>query len=76
MLPVVLRPFALAQDDSESASITSPIIDKGDVGSSGVPPKGVEPLTQSTSPELVARKRKLLTRLTQRGGGTRQSLLR
>ena len=45
-------------DDAESAPITAPVVKKGDAGSSGVSPKRVQPLTRSTSLELVARKRK------------------
>ena len=56
--PVIPRPSASVRDDVESALITAPIIGRGGVGSSGVLPKRVEPPTQSTSPEIVARKRK------------------
>jgi len=57
-LQSISRPLAPARDDTKFALITTPIIEKVCAGSSNVPPKGTEPLTRSTSPDLVAHKRK------------------
>jgi len=52
--------LASAQDNAESAPITALVVEKGGAGSSSISPKRMEPPSQSTSLELVVRKRKRL----------------